>query len=241
MKKIIMPIITIGIVIIVILFIAKVLFVPQDISNMKTINSDGTAELAAPPDQAVIDMHIEVLRDTADLASSDSEQKVNAVTSALNNFTGITVQTTGYSINKQEDWTPNGSVFKGYDAIYNLEVNTTEFNNVGKIIDASVASGVNGVDNVQFELSTSAEEKIRSTALQEASADAKTKAEAMAAGLGVKLGDVVSVSESNIYAQPVVFEKAVAMAASGAPVANLQIQPSNVQVTASITVTYKLD
>ena len=236
----IFQIITIGVVLIAVLFVAKLMFLPENLSNVKTIQSQGTAETTAQPDQAEIYARIEVIRDTADLAASDSKAKSTAVVDAIKKFDGATVETTGYNINKKEDWTQDGPVFKGYVATYSLKVTTTDFNQVGKVIDAAVNNGANNIDSVQFTLSKNAEEKVRSETLKQAGENAKMKAQAVAEGLGVQLGDIVSVSESNFYAQPYYFAKATEAVSAGRPAADLTIEPSSITVTASINVAYKI-
>ncbi len=233
-------IITIGVVLIAVLFVAKLMFLPENLSNVKTIQSQGTAETTAQPDQAEIYARIEILRDTADLAASESKTKSNAVVDALKAFDGTTVETTGYNIYKKEDWTQDGPVFKGYVATYSLKVTTSDFDQVGKIIDAAVNNGANAIDSVQFTLSKDLEEKVRSEVLKKAGEVARMKAEATAAGLGVKLGEIVSVSEGGYYAPPFYYAKAVESIAEGRPAADLAIEPSTIQVSATINVAYKI-
>lgn len=240
MKNTITTIITIGVVLIAVLFVAKVLFVPEQLSDMKTIQAQGSAESISQPDQAEMYLRIEVLKDTADLAATESKAKSTAVVDAIKKFEGAVVETTNYNIYKKEDWTQDGPVFKGYVATYSLKVTTKNFDNVGKILDAAVNNGANGVDNVQFTLSKDAEEKVRSEVLKKAGEVARLKAEATAAGVGVKLGDIVSVSEGNFYAPPIYYARAMEAVSAGKATSDLAIEPSSITVTATINVAYKI-
>ncbi|HME86888.1 MAG TPA: SIMPL domain-containing protein, partial [Candidatus Nanoarchaeia archaeon] len=139
------------------------------------------------------------------------------------------------------DYTQNGPVFKGYVASYSLKVTTKDFDQVGKIIDVAVANGANAIDSVQFTLSKELEEQVRSEALKKAGQTARMKAEATAEGLGVELGDIVGVSESSFYAQPYYYAKATEAVAAGRPAADLVIEPSTIQVSASLNVAYEID
>lgn len=236
-----LQIVAIGLVAIAVLFAAKLLFVGDSLQDTKTIQSQGTAEMISSPDQAEIYARIEVLKKTAEEAAEESKVKSDAVVTALKALEGVTVETTGYNIYKQEDWTQNGPVFKGYTATYSLKVTTTDFDLVGKTIDAAVQNGANMIDSVQFTLSKDAEEKVRGEALKRASENAKMKATSVAEGLGVELGDIVGVSESNFYAQPYYYAKAAEMVSSGRPAADLVIEPSSITVSASINVVYEID
>jgi len=233
-------ILVIGLVVLVLLVAAKYMFVPSRASDARTINAVGTAESTATPDQAEVYARIDVLKQTADEAAAESKTASNAVVEALKKFEGTKVETTGYNIYKREDWTENGSVFKGYVATYNLKVTTKDMAQVGKIIDAAVENGANGIDSVQFTLSKDLEEKVRAEVLKKAGETARMKAEATAAGIGVKLGNIVSVSESNFYMPPMYYAKAVEAVSSGGRAADLAIEPSSIQVSASLNVAYEI-
>ncbi|MBN2421470.1 SIMPL domain-containing protein [Candidatus Woesearchaeota archaeon] len=238
MKKEITTIATIAIAIIVVLFVAKLLFMPT--TGMRTITQTGTAEMTADPDEAQMYLGISILKDTADLAASEAKTKSAAVIDAIKKIEGTTVETTNYNIYEEKDWTDKGSVSKGFRASYDLKVTTANFDDVGKIIDAAVNNGANNVNSVQFTLSKTAEEKVRAEALKQAGANAKIKAEAAAEGLGVILGSIVGVSESGFYPRPYYDTKLVAAVQEGASTSNLAIEPTSIDVSASITVTYKL-
>ncbi len=238
--KQIATIITIGIVVIAVLFAAKLLFVPERLDQTRVISSTGSSEIIASPDQAEAYLRVEILRDTAQAAADESKSVSTRVIDAVKKIEGAEVETTSYNIYKKEDYTPEGPVFKGYVATYSLKATTKKLADIGKIIDAAVANGANAVDNVQFTLSKDAEETIKKDVLKKASENAKEKAQAVADGLGVSLGAVVSVTESGYYAPPFIYAKAAETVAMGRPVSDLQIEPSKITVTATVTVTYKI-
>lgn len=242
MKNQITTIVTIAIAIIAVLFVAKLLFVPENPYNGQTTTQTGESKTTIQPDLAESYLRIEVLKDTAEEASADAKAKYDAVATAMKNYEDVTFEVQSYNIYKKEDWTDKGPVFKGYTAAYSLKVSTKKLENIGKVIDSAVKNGVNGVDSVQFTLSTDAQEKVRSEVLKKATENAKMKAQAIADGLGMKLGSVVSVSESGYYARPYLYAKmadSVNMGGS-AESAAVGMEPSSVDVTASISVTYKL-
>jgi uncharacterized protein len=229
-----------GIVLIIILFAAKLLFFPRDISQ-KTITSTGTAEIIANPDLAEIYATIEVLKDTAQEAEASSKEISDAVLEKAKSFDDLKVETLSYNIYKREDWTEKGSVFKGYTASYSLKLSTEDFKDIGEVIDSIVNAGVNRIDNIQFTISLDNEETIKARALKKATESARVKAEAIAEGLNVRLGKIVSVSESGFYPRPYMMEKAVADIEQGREASSLIFEPRDITVTATINVVYSIN
>ncbi|MCA1691919.1 MAG: SIMPL domain-containing protein [Actinobacteria bacterium] len=79
----------------------------------------------------------------------------------------------------------------------------------------------------------------RLDACREAAANARRKAEAYVEGLGVRLGAVLGASEPTVSAgDGAVFRMA---AAGGAATENLDIQPGEQEVAATIDVTFRLE
>ncbi len=111
----------------------------------------------------------------------------------------------------------------------------------GEVIDAGVDKGAK-VSYINFELSIAEQNKYKAQALELATQDAKTKAEAIASGLGKKLGKVVSVSSSDWGYSPWSLYRADVMTESAeeAKSAVTDIQPGEQSVTASVSVVYKI-
>src|SRR2546428_172438 len=72
---------------------------------------------------------------------------------------------------------------------------------LGAAIDAAVTAGANQIQGISFGLSD--EEPFRLNALQQAGAQARAKAGALAAGLGITIGAVDTVTESGVQVVPV--------------------------------------
>lgn len=121
----------------------------------------------------------------------------------------------------------------GYRARNILSVRVEDVSKVGPLIDAVTEAGATNIDSISFGLKDA--RAARRQALTEAVKDARDKAEAMAAGLGLRLGDVFSVDEGGLpvvrpYEAPV-----MAMRAAGAPV-----MAGEVSLSASVTVRFRL-
>ena len=230
---------------IVVLFVVKALFFPNiNDTPERTITSTGTAEIRTEPNQAEVDFRIEVLKQTAQEAADEAKQKSNAVISVLKSMEDVKVETISYNVWKKEDWTEDGAVFRGYVATYTLKAKTSDFENVGRIIDAAIDNGANGIDNVQFTLTSEEEAKVKKEALKKAGEDAKGKAEAIAEGVGLDLGDIVSVSSQDFYYPPYIFAKGAELAVAdsvdaGAINREIMVEPKELTVTATISVVYE--
>ena len=80
------------------------------------------------------------------------------------------------------------------------------------------------------------------TALTRAIANAQVKAEAIAADQGVQLGEALIISESSVSQPYLAYaEKAAGGAAMDSSVTPPPISPENMEVTASVTVTYRMN
>ena len=93
----------------------------------------------------------------------------------------------------------------GYEARNTVSAKTYDLENVGAMLDALVKAGVNNINSVQFSIKDpkAAKDKAREDAIREA----RAKAQAMADAAGVKLGKLMSLSESggNFRPQPVAY------------------------------------
>jgi uncharacterized protein YggE len=79
-------------------------------------------------------------------------------------------------------------------------------------------------------------------ALKKAVADAKGKAEALAAAQGVKVGEVLAISESGVERPiiPIYGDMFAEDAAAGDKLTAVPISPANLDITGTVTVTYVL-
>ena len=230
-----------GAVIIVILIAAKFLFFSDSTKSEETITSTGTSEITTTPDLAEIYARIEVLEQTAQEAEEKSKEISDAVLEAAKSFSDAKVETTSYNIYKREDWSEEGPIFKGYTAMYSLKISTKNLDDTGEITDAVVQAGANNIDNIQFTLSYEKEQEVKKEALKKAGEQAKERAEAIAEGLGFEIGKIVSVSESNIYYPPYMFDKVVAEVAAGGSASDLTFEPADIKVSATINVVYSIE
>lgn len=205
-------------------------------SSKETITANGIANIKATPDKASTYVRIESLKNTAEAAKNDNDAKSNAVMTALKKL-DVKIETSQYNMYPEYDWT-NGQKLIGYKVMNVLKVSTDYFDDLGVIVDAAVKAG-GLIDNINFELSPARESEFKKKALEEAGKDAKEKAEAIAAGMGVKLGRLVSVSSSDFYYRPYpLYEKGMGVAV--AETVRTIIEPQELEVSANINVVYNI-
>ena len=197
------------------------------------------------PDEAVVYLQIQTKDILADVVKDKNTEISDDVTTALLKL-GIErkdIQTDSYNIYPEYNWSEGQQDIIGYTVVHRLKVVTTEFDDTGEIVDAAVDNGAL-VDSINFELSTEQQAEFKKQALEAASKDAREKAEAIAGGLNAKLGSIVSVSSSEFdyYPYPIFRAQTMEVAVAGAEAkqAATDISPKELEVTASVSVTYRL-
>ena len=204
-----------------------------------TINVQGDSELTVDPDQARVVAGISILKPSADEAQTEANRVINAILDGLESE-GISeenIETERLNLYEQKEWEDGKSESVGWRATQTLNIKSTDLTNVGIIVDIAVSNGANQINNIMFELSEAKEQEYKNQALAEATKNAKSKAETIAESLGVTLGKIKSVSESNYYARPYMYAMAEATGAKAVEEA-ATVLPSDVTVTANINIVY---
>jgi uncharacterized protein len=158
------------------------------------IETVGTAERRVAPDRATVFLAVESKASSAAVAASANARAVQSVLDTLRR-TGLdsTVTTASYNVGPNYEPMPREAPQRvGYVARTVLRVKLTRLDQVGRVIDAGLAKGATGVQNVWFESSTA--EELRRGALADAALAARRDAEALARALGGSLGPLLSTS-----------------------------------------------
>jgi len=206
-----------------------------------TINVQGNAELTVDPDEAEVWVGVSFVNDTAEEAQNKVNKVINDVIDGLRykGFTEDNMETTQLSLYEEYSWDDGTRKSIGWRATQTLKVKTSDMNKVGTIVDVAVNNGANQIENINFGLSEEKEQEYKKQALTEAAKNAKEKAETIADSLGVRLGKIKTVSESNYYYAP--YRYAMAEAAGDAAIKEAtEVMPSDVTVTANIAIVYNV-
>src|SRR5215467_6265705 len=199
-----------------------------------SITVTGEATVSAKPDRAQVDIGVVTQAETADAASTDNRRKVDLVLGQLRSALGATadIKTVSFSIMPVYRYPKEGGqpTITGYTATNAVRVRTDDLSQVGKLIDMSTQSGANVIQQVQFSLKD--ERAVRTEALKEAAAAARSKAQAIAAALDLRITRILFVDESSPVVIPRVYQAAAAMRTAGT--APTQLEPGTIDVHATI-------
>jgi hypothetical protein len=202
---------------------------------LKVITVVGQGEIKVAPDVAYVSAGVRNREKTAKEAQEKTNKAMEAVIAKIK-AAGVAdkdIQTTGISIWPAYE---RDAAIVGYEASNSVVVRI-DIAKAGPLIDAVVEAGANTNLSIGFGLKDSS--AVTSQALEAAAKEARTRADAIAKGLGVTVKEVqIAVEESS--GSPVVMREA---AGYGVPAADTKmvatpIQAGELTVTARVRVTY---
>jgi uncharacterized protein YggE len=196
------------------------------------ITVTGTGTTAAVPDEASFSFGVESTSATARAAQAANGERMARLVAALKGagIAGRDRQTTDVSV--MPDWSNDGSRVEGFRAHASVQVKVRRIAHAGDVVDAAVAAGATETSGPSLERAD--REAQYQTALRDAVADARAKAQALAAEADVRLGPVVRVEEGAPAPQPY-YESAALAADRETP-----IEPGTQETQATVTVTFSL-
>lgn len=209
-----------------------------------TLTVSGTGESMARPDRATIRLGATAQASDASAAQEQVNEIMTRAIEAIRDL-GVkeeSISTVGLSLHpvysdhrpRPMDQPAEPRVV-GFRAGNTILVRLDDLELVGDVIDAGVKSGANQIEGLSFELKD--QTAARSAALRDAAKQARAKADAIAEAMNLGIVSVMEIQEGGAQLFPRQFDMArvAAMDAAGAPV-----QPGQVQMTASVTVTYRV-
>ncbi len=205
-----------------------------------TLAVSGTGKVSASPDIAVADIAISIESLTAKAAQTEANKKSVAVVAYLKK-SGIKdedIKTSGYNIYPQYDYSNGRSVIRGYQVTQSLTVKIRDMDKANTIIDGVVSAGANQVSGIRFEIDQP--ELLKSEARKKAIDDANKKADELRDQLGVRLGKIVSFSESGDYMPPIMYGVG-GMGGGDRKVASAPSLPAGEnEIVVNVTITYQI-
>ncbi len=211
-----------------------------------TISVTGEGKITISPDIAEMSFGVTTGVQTTAKAASDKVSSDMAKILAAVKGLGIEdkdITTENFYLNPVYDWTDGRQRLRGYEATQSLRVKVRDLEKVGDVLTAATDNGANQAGGVSFTLEDP--EAKKDEARTEAIANAKKKAEDLAAQLGQKLGDVQSFNENGGgWYPPVMYARAESYGMGGAPTADIDkaaTMPSGEQdLTVTVNITYEL-
>ncbi len=157
-----------------------------------TVTVSGEGVVSAPPDRAVIRLGVLTRGETAAAALRDHESDMARVLGVVRSFGIADRQITVEALNLGDFYGPEGP--DGYQAYRIVAVTVDSLAAVPDLIAGVVESGANRLEGVAYTLRETA--AYRDRALDAAMAEARHKAERLAAAAGRQLGGAVSIQET---------------------------------------------
>ncbi len=209
-----------------------------------TLSVQGVSTVNAVPDLVAIYFTIETLEDSSVDAKNSNAEIVANVKSALveQGIESNQIQTLNFNIYESYDWAYNSRKFLGYQAVHQLkvEIPTEDLEKIGTLIDAGVEAGAE-ISYIDFELSQELQNEYKAEAMKLAAQDAEIKAESVAEGLNKKVGKLVSVSVNYFGYYPWrTFSATEEQSLDAVKSAATSIQPSEQEISASVTVVFRI-
>jgi uncharacterized protein YggE len=199
-----------------------------------TVTSEGSAN--AQPDQATVTVGVQAIKPTAAEALAEANRQTEAMLAKLDEL-GIprqNVQTAGislYPVQRTPEQPGGEAQIGGYRASNQVTVRLTDLARVGPVLDGVVAAGANQISGVRFGLQD--DSALRGRAMQQAVQKARPQADAIAAGLGLKAGDILEVRE-----EPTVGAPPAPQAAEGR--GGVPVEPGQLTARVRVQVTFAL-
>lgn len=208
--------------------------------SIPVVVTSGEGVVRRAPDRAWVTIAAESRGRTAQEAQRANADAMGAVNAKLKSL-GIAadaLQTTGFNLQIEYDYTNGRQVPRDYVARNQVQVRVDDLSKVGDAIGAAVGSGATSVSGLRFDLQN--REEVERDALRRAVADAKARADAAAAGAGVRVDHIVRIEEQREFSvvprpSTVMMEARVAAPAPPVPVEAGEIEVrSHVTITAAI-------
>ncbi len=208
-------------------------------NDKHTINISAEGKVASKPDLITVTAGVQNDGATAAIAQAENAKKINAATDFLKNKIGINsedIRTENYSIYQKQDYIGGKTIPSGYTANQTLVIKIHDLDKLTGVLSGLTESGINQIQNVSYSINDP--ESLKQKAREQALASAKEKAQKLAEAAGVKLGRLVSFSESNISGGPIFYSDAAKNMSSGG--GGPQLEPGSQDVVAQVNVTYEI-
>jgi hypothetical protein len=158
------------------------------------------------------------------------------------------IRTIDYSLNPQYDynWCKTSSVkpytscppkIIGYELTQSVEVKIRDFNKINVIIGGLSDAGANQISNISFSIDEP--EDYKNQARIEALKKIEKRAQLLSKETSLKLGKIVSVSESGIFPSPIYRDLKATVGSEEAP-PSAPIETGTQEITVTLTVSYEI-
>lgn len=209
------------------------------------ITVTGSGEVQVRPDEAIVRLGVLAQEPTARAAQQKVNQVAREMVAAIQGAGARPeqIQTSQLQLEPvyeqrppTPDTAPREPRIVAYRASNVVSVRLDALDRVGPVIDAGLAKGANQLEGLQFRLRDDL--RARTEALREAAAQARQKAEVLATSLGVRLENVLEISEGGgAVVLPMAESRALEARPGGAPT---PVSPGLITVSGEVRVRYRI-
>jgi len=212
-----------------------------DSTGDRVIHASGNGNVIGTPDRAQVSLAIETENPDVKVAQQENAARMKQVIDALvaAGIPADALETTGYTIYPVYDdiiKSQKDQKIRSYRVTNTVTVTLHDVNRTGEVIDIAVANGINQASSIQFMLSDEQAQVLRTEALKKAVARARADAETVASALGIQITSIRDVDISGGY-MPVLYDNYM-IGNAVQKAAPTPIQPGDVTVTASVSISY---
>jgi uncharacterized protein YggE len=203
----------------------------------------GTGTASAEPEIAIVVFGVELQGDDPAAIVDEAAEKIDRAIAASRAL-GIAeedIRTTGYNlwvetVREPEQGTPTGEII--YHVSHYVRGRLRDLDKVGGLLAAVVESGVNAISEVSFTVEDP--DALMEQARQQALEKAVARAQQMAAGLDITLGQPISVMETGGGYPVMDITEGIGGGGGRADVAAPSISPGTFSVSVSVQVVYEI-
>jgi len=204
------------------------------------INATGTGKVAVVPDTALVHLGVELRAGSLVDATAQASRQMSAVLERVKAL-GVgerDITTAVYSVEpvtpprRTEDETVR---IAGYRVVNVVQLRIRELTAVGRIVEAAMAAGATTIRGVRFTVADPAKAEAEARAL--AVRDAQAKASQLAEAAGLRLGELLSLTDGAPPPRPLGERFGVAVSAAMAPG---PVEPGQLEIVVSVTAHYRL-
>jgi hypothetical protein len=203
---------------------------------MRQITVVGQGEAKATPDTAMVQIGVQTEALTARQALTDNNTKMTALIAKLKEL-GVgdkDIQTSNISIYPRYDH--EGREVVGYQVGNMVSVKIRNVGQTGALLDQVVEAGANNLSGITFMIDDA--KALEQQARDQAIANARTRAEAMAKAAGATVGQVYSITEN--IGTPPPMPMPMAAAREMATDASVPVEAGEQTITAQVQITFEL-
>jgi hypothetical protein len=203
-----------------------------------TIVVSGTGRVAVDPDVAELRLGVAIARPTVDSARAAAAEAMAAILAAVT-AAGVAardVRTTLLSVQPRYDYSDGKApTLTGYDLANVVDVTVRDLATLGGVVDGALTAGATSLDGLTFRVDDPREPE--RTARTAAVAEARSRADDLAAAAGVSISGVADIVEGG---RPPGGPQPKAARALLAADAGTPVQAGTTEISVTVTVTFRI-